>query len=400
MTTTSVNMEIKKHTKDDLSFLVDGVDVSIVNSMRRACMSNIETLVFRGFPHEENKINITKNTTKFNNEYLKHRISCLPIGNNKSTAVTAFNDPTKFNTIIQSYKLVLNKKNNEKTKRFVTTDDFEMYDKNTNEVVKDFDIQEIFPHDEITDEPILLLILYPNFNQNEETEEITLELEFDKGSAYENSCWNVVSKCCYENKRNEEVIHEISEKMRSSGKSNMDVRDFELLDGQRIYVKDMFEFYLEGIGIYTSRQIAVRGIEYILKKLNILQDYISQNSQNEIQSRDKLQDLEDDNLYAIYSHEELRNYIVLKLKEDDYTIGKLIENHLYKEFRDKLEFVGFKKMHTTEKEAYIYIKYMSDNEDSVTMSQVNIQIYQDLMVVIKKIAEIYNNIISNIPVDK
>ena len=81
------------------------------------------------------------------------------------------------------------------------------------------------------------------------------------------------------------------------------------------------------------------------------------------------QDLEDDNLYAVYSHEELRNYVVLKLKEDDYTIGKLIENHLYKKFRDKLEFVGFKKYYTTEKEAYIYIKYISDNEDSVTIGK-------------------------------
>ena len=71
--------------------------------------------------------------------------------------------------------------------------------------------------------------------------------------------------------------------MKNDGKSNMDVRDFQLLDGQRIYVKNRFEFYLESIGIYTSRQIVIRGIEYILKKLNILQDYISQNSQNEIQ---------------------------------------------------------------------------------------------------------------------
>ena len=55
-------------------------------------------------------------------------------------------------------------------------------------------------------------------------------------------------------------------------------------------------------------------------------------------------------------------FIVLKVKQDDYTVGKLIENHLYAMYRSDLEFVGFEKEHATKKEAYIYIKYMDLNE--------------------------------------
>ena len=36
---------------NELMFNLNDVDVSIVNGLRRVCLSNINTLVFRGFPH-------------------------------------------------------------------------------------------------------------------------------------------------------------------------------------------------------------------------------------------------------------------------------------------------------------------------------------------------------------
>ena len=73
----------------ELQFNLMNVDVSVVNSLRRVCLSNIRTLVFRGFPHEESNIDIHKNTTRFNNEFLKHRIQCIPIHENmKSWKIT------------------------------------------------------------------------------------------------------------------------------------------------------------------------------------------------------------------------------------------------------------------------------------------------------------------------
>ena len=37
-------------------------------------LSNIPTVVFKTFPYSENKCDITKNTTRFNNEILKQRL--------------------------------------------------------------------------------------------------------------------------------------------------------------------------------------------------------------------------------------------------------------------------------------------------------------------------------------
>ena len=50
-----------------LSFNIKNVDTCVVNAIRRTILSNINTLVFRGFPYENSNISIIKNTSNFNN---------------------------------------------------------------------------------------------------------------------------------------------------------------------------------------------------------------------------------------------------------------------------------------------------------------------------------------------
>ena len=47
----------------EMSFEIMDVDVCVVNSLRRVAMTHIPTLVFRGFPHKENCIQISKNNS-------------------------------------------------------------------------------------------------------------------------------------------------------------------------------------------------------------------------------------------------------------------------------------------------------------------------------------------------
>ena len=62
-----------------LTFQMDKTHVSLANALRRVILSEINTVVIRGFPHEQNNINIIKNTSRFNNEVLKHRLINIPI---------------------------------------------------------------------------------------------------------------------------------------------------------------------------------------------------------------------------------------------------------------------------------------------------------------------------------
>ncbi len=62
-----------------LEFRIENTNVSIVNAIRRILLSNIETVVIKTFPHEECECTILNNTSRFTNEMIKQRLSCLPI---------------------------------------------------------------------------------------------------------------------------------------------------------------------------------------------------------------------------------------------------------------------------------------------------------------------------------
>ena len=62
-----------------LEFRIENINVSIVNAIRRILLSNIETVVIKTFPHKESQCAIINNTTRFTNEMIKQRLSCLPI---------------------------------------------------------------------------------------------------------------------------------------------------------------------------------------------------------------------------------------------------------------------------------------------------------------------------------
>ena len=101
----------------------------------------------------------TENTTKFNNEYLKHRIMCIPIHND---------DMTTFDSFVNNYEIVIDETNDTMEKMYITTENIKIRDKSNEDKTKfmseDF-TRKLFPPDSITGEYILLYFLYPNFNK-------------------------------------------------------------------------------------------------------------------------------------------------------------------------------------------------------------------------------------------
>jgi DNA-directed RNA polymerase subunit L len=336
---------------DELMFNLNDVDVSIVNGLRRVCLSNINTLVFRGFPHSENKINIEKNTTKFNNEYLKHRLQCVPIHND---------DPRTFENYKRQYAVKLHAVNKTMNKIYITTQDFEIIEKESGNVLqnsKDL-VSKMFPVDPISGEGILIMILMPHYNKAEKPDEINMVLEFDIGHAKQNNCWNVVSKSVFENVQDPVKVQKKLDEINESDPVKR--RDFELLDAQREYIDNKYKFTIASLGGFSNSDIVKMACEYIIERFNRLDNELD--STTTIMEKTDIDDFTNDAFYSLYVHEDMEDFLVLKLKDDDYTIGKMIENHLYGMFRSDLEFVGFEKKHATEREAYIYIKYMNPSD--------------------------------------
>ena len=356
----SVQVENVVEYEGTLSFNIRGVETCVVNSLRRACLSNIETLVFKGFPHHESSINIIKNTTNFNNEYLKHRISCIPIMSNKSN---------EFDQLKENYKIVVDVKNEKgkQEKRYVTTKDIVLVNKQTNNEVQSEMNGSLFPPDPISGEHILLCVLYPNHNLSDnEMEELNFEAEFEIGCAQENSCWNVVHNCTYEFLRNEPEIS----KRANNIEDKMEKRDFEILDAQRIYHKNEYKMTVESLGIFTNRELMAKSCEYIISKLNLIIQYTKDNELANVQTKEEYISASNDGTKSAEEIEEYQNmycniyteddFFVFELKEDDYTIGKLIEVYLYSSYKETLNFVGFKKNHPVQPNAHIYIRYKKE----------------------------------------
>lgn len=342
-----------------LTFMIQNTETCVVNSIRRTALSNIETLVFRGFPHESSNINIVKNTTNFNNEYLKQRISAIPVMNS---------DRTTFESFRENYKAVVEMENKTPKTKHVTTEHIKIVNKTTNQEMPREQVVQYFPPDPITGDFIIICTLYPNHGgDGANNEMISFECDFDIGTSQENSCWNVVHNSSYEFLRNETEIAKQAEKIDDVAER----RDFELLEAQRIYHKNEYRMLFETLGIYTNREIVELSCEYIIGKLNLVIQYLKPNENATILGKDEMlakatdgtstmEELE--TLNQVYCNLYSENgFYVLELKEDDYTIGKLIENYLYKFKQDKIKFVGFKKTHPTLPNALIYIKYKTEN---------------------------------------
>ena len=383
--------------KDDkLNFAIRNIDVSVINSIRRTIMSNIPMLVFRGFPSNENNINIIHNTTKFNNEYMKQRISCIPIiNNNKET----------YKTFMENYQVELDVTNETMEKLYVTTKDFKIKNKTNDKYLEQNEVSKLFPPDSKTGDYILICILYPNYNKkNEPNERLNFVANFDVGTSAENSCWNIVHHISYENVRDFEKIKQITDNIKKDKYDNKETeeykyekKDFEILDAQRITIPNQFKMTIQSIDNkeFSEKNIVKEACNIIMTKLGYIDTFLNNRSkiisqaENAFNQTNGMLTSEE---YMTYNpdycniyRDENKEFIIFEIKKDDFTIGKLIEKYFFHYHNKKCNYIGFKKEHPTKKEAFIYIKY---NKDAITDNE----IYEDFIIILNELNKSFNKI--------
>ena len=173
---------------DTLTFCLKGVNVSIVNSLRRTIISDIPVIVFRTMTESSNKCTIHENTSRLHNEIIKQRLSCIPIH---------ISDVENFP--YTDYSVELNVENTSSDIIIVTTEDFTMNDLKKDKKVSTSEVRQIFPPFTTGSGEyfIDLLRLRPSNNSNLTGEKIHLTCLLDEGTAKENGMFNVVSSCSY-----------------------------------------------------------------------------------------------------------------------------------------------------------------------------------------------------------
>lgn len=343
MTTPKIEM-ITEAGADELQFRLSGVNVSIANALRRILLSDIPLVVFRVSPHEKSKCTVLANTCGLNNEIVKHRLSCIPIHLEVDKPVRIGDDEVPLEDCIMEVHV----ENRSDTTMVVTTRDFVVRSKSAPEKrVNDENIRSIFPTDSITDEFIDFVRLKGRASEEIPVKSIHLTCEFDVGTAKEDGAYNAVSTCSYGNTVDElaqtQKLQLLKQEWRDAGKDlEFEEKNWRMLEGKRIFVKDSFDFVLQTACVYTNEQLLVLACMIMVQKLHNLQHLIV---------TDKLQ--------IKNAETTMAHSFDIVLDNEDYTLGKVIEYFAFTEFYETkiLTFCGFKMLHPHDAFSIIRLAY-------------------------------------------
>ena len=339
-----MNPTISKISEEDdlYKFTLSNINVSLANALRRTILSDIPTVVFDAENSEH--CQIEKNTGRLHNEILKHRLSCIPIHMNKLDVL-----PNK-------YIMELNISNDTDNMIYVTTEDFKIKNKDTKNYLKENEIRQIFPSSIKTNMYIDFARLRPKIGSTIPGEEIKLTCEFSIKTAKDNSTFNVVSKCSYGNTIDPEkaktVWDGIEQNMRAETSTDEEIKfqkkNYYLLDAQRSFIPDSFDFIIQTVGVYENKVIIKKACVVLQNKLVEL-----------------VQNIESDIVPITISESTVDNCYDIILENEDYTIGKALEYILYEKYYngDKiLTYCGFKKFHPHNDDSTLRIAFVKPTE--------------------------------------
>jgi DNA-directed RNA polymerase alpha subunit len=253
--------EIVKETEDLLHFVVRDTELCIVNALRRTILSDIPNVGVKFDPASPNNqdVFIHENTCPLHNEFIGHRISLLPI----------HATPEEVETLDWSaYKFVIDCKNTDLDILDVTTDDILVYE---NETLRQDLHKRWFPHDRVTDDPILITKLKPNVFYPANGNKIHLEFYASVSTAKKHASWSPVSICTFENVIDEDAAQRALE-LALEGQTNKKAitERFNTLEKYRYFKKNErneaneFLFKVETVAGLKARYIVWKGLQCIL----------------------------------------------------------------------------------------------------------------------------------------
>lgn len=342
---------------DILKFTLHDVEVSVANALRRTILSDIPIVVIETETYDKNKCHIKKNTGRLHNEIIKQRLSCIPIH------TTLLRDSDDQKALPENYSLIVDVENKTENIIYVTTEDFKLRDNSDGKIISKEEMDKLFPglfpKNDVTQSYIDFVRLRPKIGNDIPGEHLQLVADFSISNAKDNSMYNVVSKCAYGNTPDTEkavsVWDKVESKMRSDGETDSDIRfqkeNFRILDSQRHFVANSFDFIIQTIGIYDNKDIIRKACAILQNKfIDIVQ-------------------LIDSGIMPILTSETTMDYCYdIQLEEEDYTIGKVLEYILYNKYYEgekTLKFCGFKKYHPHDTKSIIRVAFTDKQDKSV-----------------------------------
>ena len=370
-----------------VEFELANIHFSTSNAIRRLMISSIKTVGFRTEPYKACDIKVIVNDTPLHNQFALHRISMVPINISK---------PESFD--VDDYLFIINVSNNTNSIISITTEDFQIKKISTNKMLSREEVKKFFPPDPITGNYILLNRLKPKYfvpsknvskdvvaemskdfnklNIGEDVMHFHIEGKASISTSSENGHYSAVACASYINTIDpEKAITGLKAYMDSQNESSKLknvtpmtpeklTRRFELTERARFfYTNDkeepnVFTFKIESVGIIPPLIIFHRAINILKEKIhNFISNLIAKN----------------ENAITIKVSDQLNGGYEFLVKDEDDTLGNIIQSHLCMMYADyalpkeqrKLKYVGYKKPHPLEKYIVIAIQGQTENIDEI-----------------------------------
>jgi hypothetical protein len=399
--------------EEQFTFTLESCDVSIANAIRRIILSDINQYVFKTFPHAENRANFTVNTTRLHNELLKQRLGCIPI--HHLHTIDGFQNDYK------NYVVEVDVKNDTDTIRYVTTEDFKVKkaknieksggsvddDDVVYEYLSESVVRKIFPPDSISGQYIEFARLLPKLSSNATGgEALAFTCTLEISNAKFDGMYNVAHTCAYNCTPDEKEIEKqwkvkekaLREGFESSSSSSIAEqlahakKNWELLDAQRIFVPDSFDFVIETVGVYTNVQLVTKACDIMIKKCEKLLADMEHSST----STSSTASIGVKNIIE-FAHEltTMKHAFCINLIGEDYTLGKVVEYLIFSNYYNKADgivsFCGFKKPHPHSLDSFIIVAFKEATELSKVQEYIS-KVVTECISIFKSLFESFNDL--------
>lgn len=333
---------------DTMEFTLENIEMSFANALRRTILSDVPVYCFMTYPEKENQCTIDVNTSRFNNEIIKQRLSCIPVHIKDSDFP------------LETYELIVEKENTSSNIMYVTTEDFQIRNVVNDKYLSDDSVRKIFPAHKKTKQFIDFIRLRPKISDEIPGEQISLRAKFSRANAKVDGMFNVVSTCSYGQTMDHVQVDKVwsakEKEMRNKQMDELDIanekKNFMLLDAERITKTNSYDFIIETVGIYENAELVKHACLILQTKFQHLKTM-----------------LQEDEVKIQESQTTMEHCFDVKLTNEDYTIGKCVEYMMHAKYitqENVLTFCGFKKFHPHDDFSIIRLAYV----EKVTMGEI------------------------------
>jgi DNA-directed RNA polymerase subunit L/DNA-directed RNA polymerase alpha subunit len=348
-----------------IQFQLAPTHVSYANTLRRLCMSGVETVGFRADIQDNGSttdVEILANSTPMTNEMLAHRVGLLSIH---------VQDPLKW--IADDVSFVLDKTNTSDRAMDVTASDFLIVKKGGDGMdMQPSSAAQFFPPNPITGDTALLAVLKP-LVPGGKPEEIRIKAKATIGTGRDNARFIPTCQCAYSYTRDSspEAVKKVfddwvdrSKKLNPASletepeKKAVLMREFNTLEINRCYLKNeqgepySFDFTVESVGVLSPEYIVLRACEAGAK--------LCERFANDALPEDVIVQAADCRLRAIDFF----------FQKQDHTLGHLIQAWLDEHMvgQGDITFAGYDIPHPLRDEMVIRIGVAGDNPEATARS--------------------------------